>query len=47
VKEAIREWLSRPEVLASFAQRAAAMGYPDAALDAARWIWEIAQRGAS
>lgn len=47
VKEAIREWLSRPEVLTSFAQRAAAMGYPDAALDAARRIWEIAQRGAS
>lgn len=47
VKEAIREWLSRPEVLTSFAQRAAAMGYPDAALDAARWIWEIAQRGVS
>jgi 1,2-diacylglycerol 3-beta-galactosyltransferase len=44
VKETLREWLSRPEVLASFAQRAAAAGYPDAALDAARRIWEIARR---
>uniref|UniRef100_UPI002ADDD157 MGDG synthase family glycosyltransferase n=1 Tax=Thermoflexus sp. TaxID=1969742 RepID=UPI002ADDD157 len=43
VKEAVREWLSRPDLLETFAARAAAMGYPDAALDAARWIGEIAR----
>ncbi len=44
VKEILREWLSRPELLDRLSQQAAAMGYPDAALDAARWIWEIAQQ---
>ncbi|WP_322798610.1 MGDG synthase family glycosyltransferase [Thermoflexus sp.] len=42
VKEALREWLTRPGLLEALSQRATAMGYPDAALDAARWIWEIA-----
>lgn len=45
VREIVREWLSRPDLLEAFAARAAAMGYPDAALDAARLIGDIARRG--